>query len=825
MKKNAWFLINLFIIGALSFSAYAKPAKKGIFQKETSDGTVLNVRLIGDEFYHQYYSEDGYPLLEKDGDFYYCDYDESGNLIDSGIKATNIDRRSAAAVRFVNGVDRSVLDTRIALRASKNPRRIKSAETASGHFKAMRENDSEVEGVPYEKGYGLFADSKFPSYGRQKAIAILVEYTDTKFNTSYDAHDYFTRLLNEEGFNDYGATGCASQYFKENSQGIFIPEFDVFGPITLPHNRAYYGSNNYYGDDLRPAEMVVDACNILDDEIDFSEYDRDGNGIVDNIYIFYAGMGEASGGPSSSVWPHSWDLRSAGFPNVYHDGVQILTYACSNEWETSYTNRNGRPDGIGTFIHEFSHVMGLPDLYATTYTSAFTPGEWSVLDYGPYNNDSMTPPNYGAFERYALGWVKPREIDRAISATLEPVSENACGIIRTDKSTEFFLLENRQQNGWDAYIPGHGMLIWHIDYNSQVWRSNSVNNTSGHQYVDIEEADNIQSGETIAGDAFPGTSNITSFTSNTKPSMKTWSSKSINLPITEIKEENGLITFNVLGGAEVDIDPIEAFEADEVTESSFRLNWEKPADGNMAVINVYSRSDEGLIEYVPGYRNRIIEDAVACMVKGVESEQTYYFTVAQTDGWNTSLPSAEKMVTTPDLSFARLTVTALEAEEIGEDYFVAAWTPLTSATGYELTVYMKKTDISVDEDSDSVVEYLDGYEAREVGDISTFRVDGLVPDIHYYYMVRATNGEMWTSPSNEIMVTLIKSGIKPVISRNDRINIDGRDVYSDDDVLIYVYNAFGMKLAEGIRKITLPSDGLYIITVPERNIVIKTYVK
>ena len=187
---------------------------------------------------------------------------------------------------------------------------------------------------------------------------ILVEYTDVKFHTAADgyktdAKDYFTRMLNEDGFNDFGGTGGAAEFYRFNSHGAFRPVFDVFGPVTLSHDMAYYGGNDSWwnGNDLRPEQMVIEACDMLDDEIDFSQYDRDGDGYVDNIFIFYAGRGESSGGSSDTVWPHAWNLASAGYSNEVHDGVIVDRYGCSNEWES------GRPDGVGTFVHEFSHMV------------------------------------------------------------------------------------------------------------------------------------------------------------------------------------------------------------------------------------------------------------------------------------------------------------------------------------------------------------------------------------------------------------------------------------------------------------------------------------
>ena len=170
---------------------------------------------------------------------------------------------------------------------------------------------------------------------------------------------------------------------------------------------SYYGENDYRGDDSNPQKMAIEACQQLDATVDFSEYDRDNDGYIDNVYIFYAGRGEASGGSSSTVWPHSWEVSAVESQTYYFDNVILNRYACGNEWE------GDKPDGVGTFIHEFSHVLGLPDLYSTSYSSAFTPGSWSAMDYGPYNNNGCTPPLYSVFEicsrldnSYRIGWTK-----------------------------------------------------------------------------------------------------------------------------------------------------------------------------------------------------------------------------------------------------------------------------------------------------------------------------------------------------------------------------------------------------------------------------------
>lgn len=685
MKTN---LIHISLLAAAmtcGLQATAKPAKQGILTVPVADGTEINVYLRGDEFFHQYFTEDGYPLFEKDGYFYYGDYDADGNVIDSGIKAVDVDKRGQAARQFLAGVDKTKLEERIVRRSARSPRRANlfSDAVAEVSRHAAPEVADGNDGPPYERGYGLFPDLRFPAYGDQKAIVILVEYADVKFNANYDAKDYFTRMLNEDGFNDYGGTGCAAEYFRLNSGGAFRPEFDVYGPLTLSKNMSYYGGNSWGGDDLHPADMVKEACEQLDDVVDFSEYDRNGDGVVDNIFIFYAGRGEASGGSSDTVWPHSWNMVSAGYPDLYYDGVRVHTYGCSNEWE------NGRPDGVGTFIHEFSHVMGLPDLYATSYTGSFTPGAWSALDYGPYNNDGMTPPNYGAFERYALGWMKPNEIDAPLSATLPSVDNNVAGIIRTEKETEFFLVENRQKTGWDTYIPGHGMLIWHVDYDNDVWKRNVVNNTPSHQYVDIEEADGSQSEYSRGGDSFPGTAGKTSFTALTRPALKTWSNKAIDLPLTDIAETDGLITFDVLGGAPVpDMPDVAALQAEDVTPQSFVARWVGVA-GYDHILSVFSYDENNNPVYVNGFCGRNVGDRDSFTVTGLEPECQYFYTVMTSTGWFSGLESDAVPVTTGRFTIEYYTSVATDATEVEADGFTANWLPTEEAVDYLLTVYVK----------------------------------------------------------------------------------------------------------------------------------------
>ncbi len=671
-------LCCLSLLAGVALPSMAVPAKPGIMTKTQADGTSINVRLIGDEFAHMYLTEDGYPLVLENNTYYYATIASDGAVASSSIKATAPVDRSGAAVNFLGTVDKSLVDKALQCkREAAAKRQFKPAVPAFARKNAPA------------KGPGLFDDATYPVFGEQKGLVILVEYQDVKFQTSYDPHDYFSRMLNQEGFSSYGGTGSARDFFRLNSDDQFIPEFDLYGPVTLPNNMSYYGGNDAWGNDQNPEMMVVHACQALDDQIDFRQYDRNNDGYVDNVFIFYAGRGEASGGAANTVWPHSWDLRY-GAGSITLDGVIIDHYACSNEWES------GRPDGVGTFVHEFSHVMGLPDLYATRYTSSFTPGSWSAMDYGPYNNNGCTPPLYSAFERYALGWMEPAKIAGPMNATLPTILSNRAGIIETGDPNEFFLVENRQQQGWDAYIPGHGMLVWHVDYDSYVWSRNEVNNTPSHQYVDIEEADGTQSEYTRDGDAFPGTSHVTSFTSSTKPAMKTWANRAIDVPLTDIAENNGVITFKACGGRE-DVETVEVLDVEEVSYNSFVARWKSLGDDMTYSISVYTRpdvsdqdaSDDAAVEYVPGYNNKFVGNATSCLVEGLQEETTYYYVVYAVNGLQTSPASAEGSAFTGRMTIEHRRVVALEPTEITENSFTANWEPLADAAGYVIDLNVK----------------------------------------------------------------------------------------------------------------------------------------
>lgn len=466
-------------------SALAVPASPDIMRHTQPDGTVIEFKLTGDENHHSMVDLDGRVLSMN----------QNGWLLP---------------------VDEAALRRTV--------------------------NDENFE----DKRKYLLSGSSFPSTGSPKALVILVMFHQQYFSMD-DPQNYYFRMLNEEGFSDGAATGSARDFFVANSSGTFTPQFDVYGPVVMRNPIVYYGANDRYGIDLHPEEVVIEALTSLDDKVDFSQYDTDEDGMIDNVYIFYSGFGEQDSGTPNLIWPHSADIIDFELDEDYFfDGKQLNRYAMSNELK--YSTKT--PDGIGTFVHEFSHVLGLPDLYATTYTNAFTPDRYSTLDRASYNNNGRTPANYSIFERMCLGWSDPVLIDEEGAYSMQPIHESNSGfIIPTEKENEFFLLENRQQQNWDAFIPGHGMLIWHIDFNQNIWDRNTVNNSRLHQYVDIVEADNRQTDISRSADTFPGTSNVLRFGYSTSPSLRSWDGRELGVTeINNIKEDDdGTIRFNIVG--------------------------------------------------------------------------------------------------------------------------------------------------------------------------------------------------------------------------------------------------------------------------------------
>lgn len=513
-----------------SLASWAVPARPGVTHRLTQpDGTIVSLQLVGDENHHYYLTTDGQIVIGGEGKYCYASVDDRGELLNTGIMAHDPASRSDKEKQLIGDLNFEKVSAAMLSKAK--------AMKAAAEVGGARSNNQDYKGR---------IQTNYPTIGQVRTIVILANYSDVKFSTP-NANEYFTRMLNEEGFSDNGAKGSCRDYYLAASAGQFDGSFDVYGPVNLPHERAYYGRNNLWGSDTRPQQMIIDAVSALDDEVDFTDYDLDGDLNIDNVFVFYAGLSEAGGGGEDTVWPHQATMATGS--RYRFDGKYLNRYACSSELVA-----DGKTDGIGTFIHEFGHVLGIPDLYNTESSNVYyTPCNYSAMDQGCYLGDSMQPPTFSAYERNALGWMSDNlvEITGPASCRLENLEDsNKAYLINTDKENEFFLLENRQNTGWDSLLPGHGMLIWHIDYDPKKWSNNSANNDPEHQHIDLVEASD-KTGATsfiLRRYPFPGLSKVRSFTYDTTPSFRSWSGKDLGLPITNIQETDGVITFDVAGG-------------------------------------------------------------------------------------------------------------------------------------------------------------------------------------------------------------------------------------------------------------------------------------
>jgi len=575
MKK--FYFISFACLFFTSINLYAVPAIPTPIEVTQPDGTTLTIRLYGDENFHYNTTEDGYLIAKNQQDaFVYATVSQKGELQPTERIARNLNARSASDVSFLRTLD-----------VNKDISRLRVTENI---MQTQEEAMQQMAPPPPQRATSYM--------GEQHLLVILVNFTDKSF---VYPQSNFDNMTNQIGYNYNGGTGCVREYFMSSSYGKFKPTFDVVGPYTVSNTMAYYGQDSGgTGNDIRPAYMVVEACNLAhNDGVNFAKYDYNNDGYVDNVFIIYAGLNQAEGGPANTIWPHRWSIIvGSNVPsgtNITFDGKKLRDYGCTSELKGSSGNVMA---GLGTFVHEFSHVVGLPDYYHTTNQSKPTLSYWSTMDYGGYANQSRTPPLFSAYDRFYLGWLTPEEYISGYK-TLYPLSQDTItststagqayllsqtasnlsgGFNSTDPNpSQFFIVEYREKTGWDTYIGNgveynnsiatSGMVIWHIDYSKSVWSGNTVNNYTGssqtqssHMRVYIQPTD----GTSIStpGNAFTSGS----FT------PKLWNNTNINRPITDITKN---CTINMtFGGSPIPTPPIVmTLPATFVTSTTAKLNY------------------------------------------------------------------------------------------------------------------------------------------------------------------------------------------------------------------------------------------------------------
>ena len=494
--------IILTIISAMMCcsAAMAVPAKPAPFTHVQSDGTTLTLMMQGGKFNHALMTLDGLTVaMDENGD--YC-YTASGHL--STVLAHDKGHRGIEEQAFVTAY-----------------RNLMAVDTPMRHIPRREESNS---------------NPQVPTIGSPRIPIILVNYTDVKF-IDVDPVATFENQFNHKEYS------CL-HYFEDQSRGQFSPNFEILGPVELSNTRDYYGGNDSRGYDMHLGDMIIEACEDIDESVDFADYDNDGDGLVDVVVVLFAGVGEAQAWRTvpESVWPCQWDMQecydwgySATGP-FQLDDIMIDKFAVFNELEGS-SNTSTNIDGVGTFCHEFSHCLGLPDFYHTANGFVYGMSTWDIMDHGCYNNNSHTPAGYSSYERHFMGWmdlIDPVEDTNYALAPLNSPEGTAVKVVNDANPDEYYLLEYRTLTGWDAYLAAEGILILHVDYDKNAWDNNTPNNIGSHQRMTIIPADNVWSAFSNATDPWP-LETRDSLTNNSIPAATVYQGGYMNKPITSMR--------------------------------------------------------------------------------------------------------------------------------------------------------------------------------------------------------------------------------------------------------------------------------------------------
>ncbi len=560
MRKQIHVLFVFIILIVINHSVSGVKAYPYPVEIIQPDGTKITIILKGDEHVKWAESLDGYSImLNNKGIYEYAILDSENDMVPSGIQARNQSERSSSDIQFL--------------------RRTKKAITYSKSQVGLMKSISRMDEKSSQK--------TFPTTGSRKLICILIGFADKAFTkTKTDIEN----LLNQVGYITDGASGSVHDYYKENSFNQLDLSVTVAGPYTAAYNMAYYGAN-VSGDDARPRALITEAVTLANPSVNYSDFDNDNDGTVDGVYVIYAGYGEEAGGGANAIWAHAWSIAPLTL-----DGKIVSRYSCSPELRGNSGTGLTR---IGVICHEFGHTMGAGDFYDTDYgtNGEYTgTGKWDIMAEGSWNSYGTKPSHHNPYTKiYNYGWATATILssDTTITINDAELNSNSFYIFNTTTTNEYFLIENRQQHKFDASIPGHGMIIYHVDgtYINLHFDSNDINagshqgmypvcaNATGNPSTTYGVIDN-------GGLPFPGTGNKTSFTDATTPWAKSWAGNNTSLPIINITENttDKTITFDFPG----DISPGN-FTAISGGLAQINLSWNKNSNNDNVLI-AYSTS-------------------------------------------------------------------------------------------------------------------------------------------------------------------------------------------------------------------------------------------
>lgn len=549
-------------------AALAVPAYPGLVKHTNPDGSSVEIRIHGDEFFSYITDAQGKWLME-------CDEAGQWKVMQRG------------------GVNMQATAENIEL--------LKNFEDASFARSA-------TPGMKYAELSSEDGRSLFPCTGSGNYLIVLLQYSDTKFSMS-DPQKYYNDWFNKENFEDGDIKLSARDYYRKVSNGKFTPNFVVSPVVTLPASSAFYTGGNkyrYFSQAIRTALRELET-----NGFDFSRFDLDHNGQIDNVYFIYAGYGQADTGLESTIWPHA-----SSFSGTY-GGLSGGRYACSNELRGSHRYLNDKTKtGIGTFCHEFGHVLGLPDMYDPEYKAdceKLTPGDWSIMCNGSYLGDGCLPASYAAYDRWACRWMEFTDLTDGQTHTLAPLTTESKAYRLKAATTntslnEYFVFENRTQQDIDTHIPGSGLLIWHVDWDYGVWRSNRVNSTASHMRLTVMPPDGL----TVRDAAWPSTGSFGNFIYKGMPNeFKTfnateasWTPGIFNITYNkDTKVASFLYNTNPQVYSEMPTNVNKYLKADN---TGFRVGFTAAPGATGYIVTVQRRNSSGNLYYVDGYNNKTV---------------------------------------------------------------------------------------------------------------------------------------------------------------------------------------------------------------------------
>ena len=625
MKKTSVLIIAVLFSVIETFATQAYPHLISFTQPDKS---TLSVYLKGDEKINWIESEDGYSLLhDNNGYLVYAVQDKNGNMVPSTIIARDKKYRTAE--------DDSIL--------SAIPKYLRYTDEQIRDLLALWEV---VENQKMQK-------ANMTTTGEVKLLLILMQFTDKQYTRTTEE---IRNLFNQVNYTTGGLTGSVHDYYYSNSYGKLSLEFDVVGPYTTQNATAYYGDRGTSGYQV----FAREAVNAAAADVDFSNYDNNGDGVMDGLHILFAGHGEEASGNADHIWSHKSTL------NLVQDGISITTYSCSPELRNTSTQLTH----IGVICHELGHVFGAPDYYDTDYDGSGGQypgtGEWDLMGSGNWNDNGKTPAHHNPYTKiFIYGWADVIDLDTtACSVVMEGSSTSEKSFYRyyTTTPNEFFLLENRQLKNFDSRVPGRGLMIYHV-HPGMTPTTGTVNTRHPQKFYPVCASVSAKAPTSTvstygsinsSGCPFPGGRNKTVFDDDSTPASVSWAGNDTEKPITNIKDYPSLrtISFCFNGGS------INAyrFGASLETTTSVELSW--LPYGNLPVVIAYSTdSIFGTPTNAEHTGGETLEGGGTVIYAGngtnfthqeLEPEQTYYYKIFtridNTPTWSTGITTS---ITTP----------------------------------------------------------------------------------------------------------------------------------------------------------------------------------